>query len=339
MSSKKTIQVNKDFFSLSGKTSKRRERRKKPERPKTLANPTKLRKEFMKRVQAFQDKKKREEKKNMQSGGGDNEPAQAVDHDLEAFNKDFDRTVDFMQDLAARRAKHRQTQKAKKEERRAQRQVEVNVDAPSGWDQSQAKKQKGRPVLTDNVVSQPSVIETPAVKVTLGPEPPYSTLRGGSKPTYRKWLQQTQKKPLNYKPKIEIAGEALRDKTTSRAERLKAFKDARAGGKEKPAGKRMLRAKRTTRTVKRKLGKSGKRVGVLIKSRETRKRIQTDRIKLAQTSILEIKRYLRDRNLIKAGSRAPNDVLRKMYEQCVLTGDVSNKSADVLIHNYMNEDR
>lgn len=336
MSSTKTIQVNKDFFSLSGKSSKRREKRKKPERPKTLANPTKLRKEFMKRVQAFQDKKRRDEQRNTRSGGGDK--AAAVDPELESFNKDFDRTVDFMQELAARRAKHRQTQKANKEARRAQRQVEVSVDTPTEWSPMPGKDREDKPARVEDGSKRPNVIETPAVKVTLGPEPPYSTLRGGTKPTYRDWIRQTQKRPQEYKPKLEISGLPHKAKTTERAERLKAFKDSRAGGKEKPVGRRMIRTKRTTRTVKRKLGKSGRSVGVLIKSRETRKRIQTDRIKLSQTSILEIKRYLRDRNLIKAGSRAPNDVLRKMYEQCVLTGDVSNKSADVLIHNYMNED-
>ena len=52
---------------------------------------------------------------------------------------------------------------------------------------------------------------------------------------------------------------------------------------------------------------------------------------------VEIKRELRSRNLIKSGTRAPNDVLRKMYEQMILTGDVTNKNAEVLMHNYVND--
>ena len=36
------------------------------------------------------------------------------------------------------------------------------------------------------------------------------------------------------------------------------------------------------------------------------------------------------------GSTAPNDVLRMMYESCILTGDVKNENGDILVHNYLN---
>ena len=76
-------------------------------------------------------------------------------------------------------------------------------------------------------------------------------------------------------------------------------------------------------------------MGVLIKDAHTRKRVQTEKAQLRRTSIVEVKRFLRSRNLIKAGSAAPNDVLRKMYEQCMLSGDLKNESDEVLLHNFM----
>ena len=65
--------------------------------------------------------------------------------------------------------------------------------------------------------------------------------------------------------------------------------------------------------------------------------MQTEIGKLKQKSISEIKKYLYDKNLLKIGSSAPNDVLRTMYEQAILTGDVTNNTAGVLLHNYLSE--
>ena len=75
---------------------------------------------------------------------------------------------------------------------------------------------------------------------------------------------------------------------------------------------------------------------VLIKNAKTRKLVQHELALLRQKGIPEIKTFLRKKNLLKVGSDAPNDVLRQIYEQSVLSGDVENKAKDVLIHNYMN---
>ena len=51
----------------------------------------------------------------------------------------------------------------------------------------------------------------------------------------------------------------------------------------------------------------------------------------------EVRKYLLKHGLIKVGTNAPNDVLRKMYE-CVNTvcGQVENHNADTLLYNFMN---
>jgi len=98
--------------------------------------------------------------------------------------------------------------------------------------------------------------------------------------------------------------------------------------------------KRVTRTVKYKLGKhSNGTVSVLIKNSQTRRKIQTEHALLKQKSILDVKNFLRGKNLLKVGSAAPNDVLRQIYEQSILAGQVENKSKDTLIHNYFNAEK
>jgi len=108
-------------------------------------------------------------------------------------------------------------------------------------------------------------------------------------------------------------------------------------------GGTIIATKHTTKkTIKRKytLGRSKikKTVGVLIKDRGTRKKVLNAQKDLKRRNINDIKLYLRDHNLIKAGSSAPNDVLRKLYESAMLAGEISNSNVDTLLYNFSKDD-
>jgi len=101
----------------------------------------------------------------------------------------------------------------------------------------------------------------------------------------------------------------------------------------------MVQKRKIKRTVKRKytLGRSKvhQKVGILIKDRNTRKQILNAQKELKRQPINDVKNYLRDRGMLRIGSSAPNDVIRKIYESSILSGDIKNNNADVMLHNYM----
>ena len=95
----------------------------------------------------------------------------------------------------------------------------------------------------------------------------------------------------------------------------------------------------TTKCVKKftSFGKSAHRrtVRVLIKNLNTQLKIEKE-IKLLHTHSMEtIRDYLLKRGLYKIGSSAPDDVLRKIYEESYTAGDIENKNSEILLHNFL----
>ena len=88
------------------------------------------------------------------------------------------------------------------------------------------------------------------------------------------------------------------------------------------------------------LGKSNikRTVGVLLKDKNTRKNIISAQKDLRDKPVSDVKTYLRQHNLIKIGSSAPNDVIRKIYESAMLAGEITNNNKDIMIHNFIKDD-
>jgi hypothetical protein len=130
---------------------------------------------------------------------------------------------------------------------------------------------------------------------------------------------------------------------TNEEEKIKALSEIKqtsekikSQNRKKP---RQLKQKRTIRRTYH-IGKSKQvpKISVLVSNKTIRKNVTTKATLLKQTPINEIKRFLVKKGLIKVGSTAPNDVLRKIYESVSLIGgDVNNHNPDNLLYNYFND--
>jgi hypothetical protein len=208
-------------------------------------------------------------------------------------------------------------------------------------------------------------------------DPPYGCLKNANKPTYRNWVRTKRNtgesdeiipQSTTYSSNIHFSPdpqnerqkrlEQLRKKMKEdEINKLNSYNNAmtmpekespilindtppvsQTTNTEEEPDKRYIK-----RTIKKKytLGKSNiyRKVGILIKNNATRKKIINAQKDLKKKSIHDIKKYLVERGLLKVGSNAPNNVLRKTYESAMLTGEVVNQNKDVLIHNLMNDTR
>ena len=176
---------------------------------------------------------------------------------------------------------------------------------------------------------------------------PWGNLKNGSKPTYRTWMKQTRKNNTNdltvdenmlksesYKiPEISQTNEILIREPNHIQDNKKDY--CRKNKQIKKRNKRFIK-----KSIKRKYNcgknKTKKQIFVLIKDIDSKNKIIEETNLLAKVPIKEVKKYLYDRSFIKVGSTAPDTIIRKMYESCILSGNVKNENSENLIHNYFN---
>jgi len=128
----------------------------------------------------------------------------------------------------------------------------------------------------------------------------YGCLKNGSKPTYRQFTRkQMHQSSISPLPVPSLIKKTIHRKVT--------------------------------------LGRIGRKVSVLIKNNDTRKKIINAHKDLKLTPIHDVKKYLKDHFLLKSGSSAPTDVLRNMYETAKLAGEITNNNKETLIHNFLND--
>ena len=140
---------------------------------------------------------------------------------------------------------------------------------------------------------------------------PYGCLRNGIKPTYKKYK-------LSQSPSISLPDEITSPKKDEESE-LAIFS--------------------TSKKKKMTLGKSKifRKISVLLKNNDTRNKIKHAVGILQQKSIFDAKKLLREKNILKIGSLAPDALTKAMYESVMLTGDVVNINKSALIHNFIND--
>ena len=176
--------------------------------------------------------------------------------------------------------------------------------------------------------------------------PPHGCLKNGSKPTFREWANKMLHKPVDAIKNMfgggggdGAGGGGDETQGTAAAAGMEG-----GGGANKTLSKHHehpeniagMRVKiRRTQKKKYRIGKHDNVVGVLLKNKEAQRHIQKQHLALKQKTIGEIRKHLYDHHLLKIGSNAPPDVLRRMYEDSILTGEVKNTNNGVLLHNFL----
>jgi hypothetical protein len=214
---------------------------------------------------------------------------------------------------------------------------------------------------------------------TISTDVPYGVLKNGNKPTYRIWNKTQKNMPsmptsMSSPPKDTMTSErenrlnVLKEKLRSKQTLDKPVINPVANddiwlnkpmivkpiivtpitnNRPIPSPNQVVHTVPTKKIIKKTIrrkytvGKSKiKRiVSVLLKDRGTRKKILGAYRDLKKKNINDVKKYLREHNLIKIGSNAPNDVVRKMFESAMLAGEITNNNQDTLLYNFMKDDK
>ena len=223
--------------------------------------------------------------------------------------------------------------------------------------------------LNSQVTAQAPIILSQPYKIDNGL--PYGCLKNGVKPSYKEWnktqrnmvvtnpnlsvvidpnISERENRLQNLKNKIKekqlvISNTNTNTITTEQENQVVIQENVKTPDNRpetvatnvesiKQILKRTIRKKYTLGKTK-----NNRTVGILIKDRNTRKQVLTAQRELKKKSVNDIKTYLKDHNLIKVGSNAPNDVLRKMYEASMLAGEITNSNSDTLLYNLLKDDK
>ncbi len=301
MSSKKSISINPTYFKI-GKSAKK-EKRKKPKMKNSL-KPNDIKKKLIAKIKAHQKKEK------------DNEVSDR-EKEENTFKNEFQETLSYLEDIK----KKKEEKKRKKAEKKRQKTM----------------KNQNRPKISQSVEQIKSDINVDLEPMKVVNDPPYGCLKGGSKPTWRQYNKTLKKNKEDITSEYKLKPQLFETKPEfiERSDKLDELKNKfKARNQPTKPKKSKIKTKRIRRKITLGKNRKGGFIGVLIKNKKTRKNLKKEVDVLKRKSIQEVKDYLRKHNLTKIGSNAPDHILRTTFENAYLSGDVSNKNADILLHNW-----
>lgn len=349
MSTKKTIKINPELFKIPNKTKTRRNV---DIKMKPNITPNALKTKLLKRIKNDEVEK---EKDNISITKDDDE---------------FSSALTYITDISKLNKQKQQQQKQQQQKQRFR--TLKNYDAITNNDSNNISNIS---LELPMELQEPQIISQDVFKINYKPpeELPYGCLKGGKKKTYKEWKQEQEQQQKSQLPDIittnhvkserEIKLEQIRNKLkqleqnqTPKMEALQQFRELEKKISEPTIVRNIdnpinidkpvikiddddSNKQYVKRTLKRRfvLGKNDndKCVSVLIKDKHTRKNIIDTQKELKKTNINDIKKYLRQHGIIKVGSTCPPDILRKTFEQAILTGEVNNTNKEVLLHNML----
>ena len=353
MSNIKPITINPDLFKVGGGTKKERPSHNKTQKISTIKNniqPNKLKRDLLQKIKNYKQKEKNAsenvERKSIQNNNSNqsnenNREKKGIYKNLDTtennkFQNEFMKSLNFLQQLS---------QKGRNKTMKANRPL-INIDMPDNLKENNDSESK----LTITNKENGDV--------------PYGCLKNGTKPTFRQWKNYTVKNTSYKEPQLvnlPVKSEPINSVQDNKSNIIENNELSNQINNEiKREVSQVINnsieqngnqntyfnpksnngyISTKTKTIKYHLGKKNRKVSILIKNAATRKKINAEHNKIKRSSVLEMKNYLRKHNLLKAGSEAPNDVIRKLYEQCLLSGNINNTNKDNLLHNYLNDEK
>lgn len=200
--------------------------------------------------------------------------------------------------------------------------------------------------IINSAVSPSNLILKPIFNNPVNSTPQFGCLKNGQLPTYRNYMNKTQKNfapiggaQIPPKTYTENRNEIMEKRLNESMNRVNQMKNVEQKLQQirNNRPKKMKRKKTIRRTYKVGKSKMQPKVTVLVSNKTIRNNISTKSQLLKQTSIEEVKKHLIKQGLIKVGTIAPNDVLRKMYESSIMMcGELQNHNPDYLLYNFIN---
>ena len=346
MSDKRVIKVNPDIFRIP-ETKKKRPPKDKPIQVKTPKNNhnKSIRRKVLSMIREKQNEKL--DRKNKSSISVDTYPD-------DEEKSEFDESLEYLTNLS----KNNTTLK------------NYSHRDPSNIEyQSELMNNEVIDSLTPDYNEEP-------MKVNIYNSPKYGCLKNGNLPTYRNWMNTTRRElpnreqnvsPVmintnNIQPNFTTSPQPLPESIPQplpqtipqpstnlhninpmfsnsfddsvRINEIKQFQKVLP----KPQPKKLkLRKKIYRRNFTIGRSRTNPKIAVLVSNKTIRKNIMNKNQVIKQTPIQDVRKFLIKRGLIKVGSVAPNEVLRKMYESAsMMCGDLYNHNPDNLLYNYFN---
>ena len=245
MSSKKTIQINPVFFKMKN-TKKRREKKTKPKFNTTL-KPNNIKKQLLQKIKEHQQSKQNDKIREDKENKANSQ-----------FKDNFSSSLDYLQKMI-------QEKKDKKKKRR--------------------EKYNNKHNSTVKVNNNPSIISgNQMIPYEKGGNPKWGCLKGGKLPTFSQYNKTIKNNRPNLieTEKIKISS-PLPSPTPLIKERQKKLLSFKNNISKQKMREKIIHTNKTLKIFS--LGKKNNKVGVLIKSGKTRKRIK-DEVNLLKKKVL-----------------------------------------------------
>jgi hypothetical protein len=344
---KKTISINPDLFSFTSTAGTRKKKPKNSGEAKEKPPSRKKREDSLKKRSILKMIRQRQE--DMYKSLFDKSSTQKAVIEETPLNKEFKEAELFFQNLTERKEEEKKKNATIKHYPAQPKSLlfhpsisnitPVNIDLP-----------------TELSIGPVSIKPRPASNMPL-----HGCLKNGTLPTYRDYMNRTRKMLPSTSPtptllsnpmsgsvsspsSHHIGGASsketvMNDKINESLKRISEIKQTETRLNQLNRIKApTVKKQRRIRTRTYKVGKSKvlPRVSVLVSNKTLRNRVSTQSQLLKQVPIQDVKKYLMKRGLIKVGSTAPQDVLRKMYESSVMIcGEIQNHNPDNLLYNFI----